>query len=52
LVLSVLTLCVGVSGLQAQADAQAVKVVNYEELGKEVKRHQGKVVVVDFWHTD
>jgi hypothetical protein len=33
----------------AQQEQVAVKVVNYGELGRAVKAHKGKVVVVDFW---
>jgi hypothetical protein len=34
----------------AQADAD-VRVVKYADMGKEVAKHKGKVVLVDFWHT-
>ncbi len=34
----------------AQEKAE-VKVVKYDELGRLVRQHQGKVVVVDLWAT-
>jgi thiol:disulfide interchange protein len=34
---------------QAGADEVDVKVVKYDALGKAIKEHKGKIVVVDFW---
>lgn len=34
----------------AKADEVTLKVVKYDELAKEVVKHRGKVVLIDFWH--
>lgn len=35
---------------QGQKDAVTLKDATFEEIGKEVQKHRGKVVVVDIWY--
>jgi hypothetical protein len=41
-------LCMPTAG--GQTPASELKAVNYTQLGELVKQHQGKVVLIDFWH--
>jgi len=48
LTLAALLLAAGPAHAQTAAD---VRVAKYADMGKEVVKHKGKVVLVDFWHT-
>jgi hypothetical protein len=43
-----LLLGAGTAPAQEKVDVRPVK---YADMGKEVFKHRGKVVLVDFWHT-
>ena len=46
--LSIFLLASGIATAQEKAD---IRVVKYAGLGREVLKHRGKVVLVEFWHT-